>query len=343
MIEPLPWTAPEIESSPAMGEAEFFAEVVARSRPLVIRGLVADWEAVRLARRSPRALADYLKTLDSGLEVETMEADASIRGRFFYADDPHQFNFEKRKRPLGDALDKMLQQVDAAEPEAVYAGSIPIQRHLPAFAEANRAPYRLPVLAPRIWIGGAARVQTHFDPVFNLACVVAGRRRFVVFPPGQLSNLYLGPFELTPAGAAISMASLEAPDFERFPRLRTALEAASIAVLEPGDALFLPHYWFHHVTALEAFNAQVNYWWGEETFGVDNPRNSFLAALLGVKDLAGDEKVFWKAMFDHYVFQVNGDPVAHIPQDLQSAFGRLSPLARDRVRQFTLSLLNEGS
>lgn len=341
--EGLGFTPAEIESLEGVAEADFLGEIVPRSRPVVLRGLVSRWPSVELARWSVVSFADHVKTLDTGDPVEVMEAPASVRGRLFYSDDLRDFNFARRSRTISETLDRILAQAGAAEPEAVYMGSIPIRRHLPAFSNANPAPFALPVLAPRIWIGGPARVQTHFDPVHNLACVVAGRRRFVVFPPEQLTNLYLGPFELTPAGAAISLASLEEPDFERFPKLKAAMEAAMAAVLEPGDALFLPNYWFHHVTATEPFNVLVNYWWGRETWGLDNPRNGFLAALMSLKNLDGDEKLFWKTMVDHYVFQTNDDPVAHIPPDLRSAFGQMSPLARDRIRKFVLSLLNEGS
>jgi hypothetical protein len=341
--EGLPWAPKEIESVDKLAEADLFGAVVPRSKPLVIRGLVSRWPAVELAGRSAGGFCDHLKQLDTGDEVEVMEAPADVRGRLFYSDDLHDFNFTRRSRTVSEALDRILAQVGAAEPEAIYMGSVPIRRHLPEFQAENAAPFALPIVAPRIWIGGPARVQTHFDPVHNLACVVAGRRRFVVFPPEQVANLYLGPFELTPAGAAISLASLEEPDFERFPRLKAAMETAQAAVLEPGDVLFLPNYWFHHVTATEPFNVLVNYWWGRETFGLDNPRNGFLAALMSLKGLTGDEKLFWKTMVDHFVFQTDGDPVAHLPPDLQSAFGEMTPLARDRIRKFTLSLLNEGS
>ena len=321
---------------------QFFRDLVPASKPAVIKGLVADWHAVKLAAASPDPLVDYLKTLDNGTPAETMEAPASVKGLLFYTDDLHRFNFTKRKRGLSDTLDRLTALRRSGDGAALYMGSVPIRQHLPDFLRDHPTPFPLPVVAPRLWVGGPARVQTHFDPVYNLACVVAGRRRFVLFPPEQLANLYLGPFEHTPAGAAISLASLEEPDFERFPRFHQAIEAAVTAELEPGDALFLPHYWFHHVTALDPFNLLVNYWWGENKQGLDNPRNSFLTALLAIKDLEGDERVFWKTMFEHYVFQENGDPVAAIPADLQSAFGKMTPEMRARVKAFALGLLNEG-
>ena len=334
---------PAIEAMDNVTEPRFFDEIVPRSRPVVLRGLAAKWPVVEVARRAPADLIGYLKGLDCGLTTEIMEGPPELRGRFFYSDDMQGFNFAKVRAPVAATLDRILRGSASETEPTIYMGSLPVRKHLPVFESRNRCPFALPDAAPRLWIGGAARVQTHFDPVHNLAVCVAGRRRFTVFPPEQLRNLYLGPFELTPAGAAISLVRLEAPDFDRFPRFRTALAAARTAVLEPGDALYLPHYWFHHVVATEPLNALVNYWWGETRTGLDNPRNAFLAALLAVRDLEGDEAVFWKAMFQHYVFREDGDPVTGIPPALQGAFGEMTPQTRQRIRAFVLSLLNETS
>ena len=114
---------------------------------------------------------------------------------------------------------------------------------------------------PRLWIGNAAKVATHNDPIENVAVVAAGRRRFTLFPPSAEPDLYMGPHDPTPAGARISMVHVTAPDFERFPRFASALEVAQVAELLPGDAIFIPRDWYHHVEALDRFNVLVNYWW----------------------------------------------------------------------------------
>ena len=49
----------------------------------------------------------------------------------------------------------------------------------------------------------------HHDMFSNLAVVVAGGRRFTLFPPGEVANLYLGPFEFTPAGTPASLVDPE--------------------------------------------------------------------------------------------------------------------------------------
>ena len=84
---------------------------------------------------------------------------------------------------------------------------------LPGFAAENRAPpieqLRDPAVAPRLWLGNEVVTPAHFDESHNLACVVSGRRRFTLFPPEQVANLYVGPLDLSPAGQAISQFELD--------------------------------------------------------------------------------------------------------------------------------------
>ncbi len=84
---------------------------------------------------------------------------------------------------------------------AMAVQSEDIAELLPQFAAENRLALVRGV-RPRIWIGNRIRVAPHYDLKENVACCVAGRRRFTLFPPDQLANLYPGPFELTPGGHA---------------------------------------------------------------------------------------------------------------------------------------------
>ena len=73
----------------------------------------------------------------------------------------------------------------------------------------------------------------------------------------------MGPKHPTPAGTPVSMVHVTAPDLTSYPRYKTALAVALEAELKPGDAIFIPADWFHHVETLDSFNVLVNYWWPE--------------------------------------------------------------------------------
>jgi hypothetical protein len=160
--------------------------------------------------------------------------------------------------------------------------------------------------------------------------VIAGRRRFVLFPPEQVSNLYVGPLDNPPP---LSLVDPEAPDLERFPRYAEAIGHAQAAWLDPGDALFMPKYWWHHVTSLGDFNAMANYWWGNDATGPERPNDVFLAALLAFKHLPPGERAYWREMFEAHVFAGHEEGVAHIPEELRGALGRMSPRQRAVLRQ----------
>ena len=310
--------------------AVFREQIAPLNAPAVLKGFVRDWPAVQAGLQSPAAFWDYTKRFDSGRAVETSIGPPAIKGRFFYRDDMRGFNFEHRKEPVATAMRRLLSGLNNPDLPAIYIQAAALADCLPGFADENILP--VPTSAqPRIWIGNAVIVAAHYDLSENIACVVCGRRRFTLFPPEQIRNLYVGPFDLTPAGTPISMVSLEEPDLQRFPHFAEALSAAETADLDAGDALYIPYFWWHHVKSLEPFNVLVNYWWNDAR-AVVSPYQSLLLALLALKDLPADQRKAWREVFDHYVFQLHGDPVAHIPPENRGPLGKLTLEQAVRLR-----------
>lgn len=274
-------------------------------------------------------MAAYIAGFDGGRAAEVMIGPPEIAGRFFYSDDMRGFNFRREHVPLSALLAELVRLEAAPDPPALYAGAATADDHLPGWAAANPPPLPTPGAAPRIWIGNATRVSTHYDVPPNLACVVAGRRRFTLFPPEQITNLYVGPLEWTMAGQPVSMVDPDVPDLDRFPKFAEALAHAQTAELEPGDALFIPSLWWHHVAALSPFNVLLNYWWSRPQ---DTPPFAALAhALLSIRDLPRAERDGWAAWFDHYVFSDTAhDAAAHVPSH---ASGVLGPPGAQRTRE----------
>jgi hypothetical protein len=315
-----------VASIKTAAELEAAAEA---SRPLVLPGLIEHWPSLAAGRKSPSALNDYLRSMDRGIPAPMVEAPASARGRLGYSADLREFTFSKRQRGIAETLDRIERQVDRPNAPIIAIQMLPLASHLPDFVQQNPMPL-LPGIGPLLWLGGRVRTQIHHDRDHNLACVIAGRRRFVLFPPEQVANLYIGPIENPPP---LSIVDLEAPDFLRFPRFAKALETAQAAELGPGDALFMPRHWWHHVTSRDPYNAMVNYWWGTHAQGLENPYDCFLAALLALKDLSSPERIYWQAMFNAYVFQSDGSAVEHIPTELRGALGTMSSGIRAALKQ----------
>ena len=320
----------------------FRDEIVPKNRPVLLKGQVADWPAVRAGASTDRDLADYLQRFDNGVKVETIFGAASIRGRFFYNDSMTGLNFERRPEPISSSLQRIFdEQGKGIEAASIYIQSVPVAEHLPGFDGENRLDLVGDGAAPRIWIGNRVRVQTHFDLRENVACVVAGHRRFTLFPPSQTPNLYPGPFELTLSGPPVSMVELEQPDLDAYPRFANALEHALVADLEPGDALYIPYFWWHHVRALDDFNVLVNYWWNDAAEGLGSPYDAMLHAVLAIRDMPGRQREAWRTMFDTYVFGGVDDPVGHLPEPVRGPLGTHDAKLRQRIRMILIASLGQ--
>nr|WP_088062272.1 TonB-dependent receptor [Xanthomonas fragariae] len=252
------------------------------------------------------------------------------------------FNFRPERVPLGVGvvLETLLRDLDAAQPPAIYVGSTTLATYLPGLRAHN--PITLPqteALAS-IWIGNRTRIAAHQDLPDNLACVVAGRRRFTLFPPEQLANLYIGPLDLTPAGQPVSLVDTTAPDLQRFPRYTQALEHALVAELEPGDALFIPSMWWHHIEALQPFNVLVNFWWRQSPAYMDSPMNALMLALLTIRDLPTEQRATWHDVFRHYVFEADAHTAAHVPDAVRGVLATMDDAGARSLRARLLQRLN---
>jgi hypothetical protein len=316
--------------------AAFAREIAPAYRPVVLRGLGSGWPAVAAARTSATALAAYLAQFDSGAPVEAFIGPPAMQGRYFYSDDMHGFNFERRKGPLGKLLDVLVRAADDPAAPRFYAGAAPVPEALPGFDAANPMTlFARENALPRVWIGNRSSVAPHFDMSDNIALVVAGRRRFTLFPPEQIGNLYIGPLDHTMAGQPASMVSPHEPDLARFPRYADAMAAALTAELEPGDAIYIPSPWWHQVEALEPVNMLINYW-ADPPAHAASPFDAMIHGILAIAALPEPKRAAWRSFFDHYVFRPDGDPAGHLAPEHRGILAEPSPELNDRIRHFLL-------
>jgi hypothetical protein len=323
-------------------DADVFTNTIkTRDRPAILRGLVRAWPATQAGLESAQSLSAYLKSFDSGHAAPLFEGPASIKGRFFYNEALDGFNFESKRALLKDVLQRLCRELDSESAAALYSGSVSLPIYFPGFSAANNLRGLMTAESVResIWIGNRTCIAAHFDNIDNLACVVGGRRRFTMFPPEQIGNLYIGPPDLTPAGQPITLVDIRNPDFERFPRYREALQVAEVAELGPGDAVYIPALWWHNVEALDNFNVLVNYWWRDVPEYFDTPSNALLHCLLTVKSLPPSQRLRWKALFDYLIFQSDGPALEHLPPAVQGLFGELTQANAERIRLLLLKNL----
>jgi hypothetical protein len=310
--------------------------VLDSTRPLVLRGLSADWPMVKAGRESPRAARDYLLAFYQQATVGAFLGQADIEGRFFYNEDLTGLNFRAVRIKLDTVLDEILRHERDSRPPSLYVGSTTIDACLPGFRRDNDFGFGRRDPLASIWIGNRSRIAAHHDLPDNLACVAVGRRRFTLFPPEQLENLYIGPLDFTPAGQAISLVDFKKPDFAKYPKFAAALEHAHVAELGPGDALIIPSMWWHHIESLEPLNVLVNYWWRSTPAFMDMPMHALFLAMMTVRDLPPAQLKAWENLFRHYVFSADEANFSHIPGHSRRMLGRFD---EDRARELRAHLL----
>lgn len=315
---------------------EFPGEFAGARSPLVLRGLVSEWPLVEAAKRSHEAADEYLRGFYNDKPVTISAGRPEIEGRIFYTEDLTGLNFETRRGRLDDVLDEIRRHRNVEHPPVTYVGSTTVDLVLPGFRDENDLNFSGADPMVRIWIGNRTRIAPHYDVTDNVACVAVGRRRFTLFPPDQLKNLYIGPLDLTPAGQSISMVDVSEPDFDRYPNFRQAMEHAQVAELGPGDAIFIPSMWWHNVEGLDPLNVLVNYWWRDVPAYLGTPLDVLNHALLSIRDLPKEQREIWREMFEHYIFDPGDDVTAHIPEN---ARGVLSPITDETARRLRALLI----
>jgi hypothetical protein len=215
---------------------------IRRRRPVVLAGFAAEWPALR------RWSLDFLQCTHATLPITTarVQAGAVVMDR--------KKGLLHERMPLGafiealraGAADRYLMSRMHELPETLRCDT-PIPQAI------QSAPWQ----SGNLWIGAAGVVSAmHRDLADNLHVQVRGRKRFVLVAPQQSSSLYPNAFfDGVPNGCRID---IELPDFVRFPKLRRV--ETLLAELDAGDALYIPHRWWHHVRTLE-LSVSVNFWW----------------------------------------------------------------------------------
>ena len=338
-------TLPPVRTIDRPAAAVDYQALIAAGEPVVLKGAAADMPLVAAGRDGMEAAMAYLLRFDAGRDVVGFIGEAAIDGRFFYNEDVTAMNFAGGRAPLAHYLARIREGAGAPDAPSIYMGSTDLDTYLPGLRAENPVvpdgalPGDMAPLAS-IWIGNRTTAAAHWDMSNNVACPLVGRRRFTLFPPDQVANLYPGPLEPTPGGQVVSMVDFRAPDHTRYPGFREALSHARVAELEPGDVLVYPALWWHQVEALDAFNVMVNYWWNEAPTFADTPMTTLLHALLSLRDRPEPEKKSWRALFDYYVFGSAERAGEHLPAHARGPLAPLDERSARRLRAQVMQRLN---
>jgi ribosomal protein L16 Arg81 hydroxylase len=215
---------------------EFLNSYFAMNRPVVLSGMLDDSDA--LSRWSPEYFADAWG--DVTVEVMT---DRDLDAKYEIRCEQHRTSML-----LADYINRITSSGPSNDCYLVANNGF-FER--PEVAQLREEVPRLPGLldesaaANRIflWLGPAGTVTPlHHDVMNVLVAQIRGTKRFTLISPEQTPWVYnhLGVF---------SEVDCEAPDLARFPLFRNVEKLE--CELGPGEVLFIPVGWWHHVRALE--------------------------------------------------------------------------------------------
>jgi hypothetical protein len=99
---------------------------------------------------------------------------------------------------------------------------------------------------PSLWMGtSGSATQAHYDVADNVIVQLYGSKRIRCYAPDAFAELYVFP-DAHPR-ARKSQVNFDQPDYDRFPQFASLLDPVMDVVLQPGDAIAIPAFWFHHV------------------------------------------------------------------------------------------------
>jgi len=216
----------------------FRTECVPAAKPVILRGFVSSWPArswsfPRIAEHWPRRAARAVRSAPDGLAVQTLTLTPDELVPQLLADD--------LRPPYGapdwrfDVFGELPELAEELPPPRVYAGQ-------PSYL---------------LFLGRDTVQRAHYHAFYHsLICQVHGRKRITLYSPDDSACLY--PHPIRRRHFEFSRVDTSAPDLEAFPRFASARPLD--AILEPGDALFVPFRWWHAVKGIGAILSTSLFW-----------------------------------------------------------------------------------
>ena len=108
------------------------------------------------------------------------------------------------------------------------------------------------------WFGSEnVTAYTHYDTSYNLHMIVRGRKKFILFPPDAYNTLQLYPCLHQFYRQVYTDIFADGDTIRRLGGVEV--------VLNPGEVMYLPPYWFHSVVTMET-TISLNVWSHSDVF-----------------------------------------------------------------------------
>jgi len=236
--------------------------------PVVLKGCLERWPIVTQLYEAadPEAQLAVLERAVGRARLHYTTLPPTEHGHLGYRPDGaganFTFNTTKKKVDFSEFSQVIRSVLRDPGRGAVYMQSAPLDRFPALQTQVPDLPYLQKGLAGyrQLWIGsGGHVVNLHFDPTHNLIAMLAGQKRVTLLPPDNMANMYPAPLDCRIGDTIGSLVRLLEPDPDKYPRAEAELAKAQVAELSPGDVLYLPPLWWHHVESF-GLNVMINKW-----------------------------------------------------------------------------------
>jgi len=238
----------EIPRVSNLSEIDFHNEYFLKAKPVIITDATDDWPARNWTIPS---LIERVGENQVWVRGQTNKEDYRV-GRAYtirkdkfgnYCNDLLKGNARARSSYL--AVASMQQAFPELLPD------LPLPKYLNNYGKLHLGPY--------MWVALKGHYEfCHFDPDDNFLIMLQGRKQVRLFGI-DLNSLYPNP--LGSHGKTVqSRVNCDQPDFEKFPKFANAV--CEHCILEPGEMLFIPAFYWHQVTALDT-GISVNTFYGD--------------------------------------------------------------------------------
>ena len=212
---------------------EFKKRYYSRNRPVIVTNAIEDWPAKDWTPESIRELA----------------GDAEVEVQYDRAKDPlyqAHFNRHSKKMKFADFIDDVL-RLSPSNDLYMTSNNKPMEHTDLQCLKKDYGEIRDGYFAKQrrgdLWLGPAGTITPiHHDLTNNFFIQIYGRKKIKLVSPLQTPKLYNEFF-------VYSKADFSDINTRRFPKTRE-LDICEF-VLEPGQALFLPIGWWHHIESLD--------------------------------------------------------------------------------------------
>lgn len=309
----LPFDAAPVSRLHKPSLAEF--RKIENDGPFIFTGCMDDWPLRSALQRATHTKdkVDQLTKLIGPKKISYTVVPSENKGHLGYAKDTIESNFKfdsGGKVTFEQFAERLTRAVMGSSSETVYMQSHPL-RLFPELSHQVKVMQPLDgakVYASNIWIGsGNHIVNLHFDYYQNFICMLEGKKRVLMLPPHCLPDIYPVPPDKGIGGAPSSLVRLLDVDFQMFPKMKNAMKELRVAVLEPGEVLYMPPFWWHHVESF-GLNIMVNTW----KYDLDVKFHALILELLidsirALSDLSPSERLIYRSILRNLAFGEGGE------------------------------------